>query len=126
MNSAQSLEPHSRQFLQLLVKRIDFNTEGFQRRDAEKRLRLFVSEKYGAPNNFSHQFDSRDGNIHLYFTTIRQYIGSLGFRANADGFQVLLSVAPVSTKNCPSQRLFRSAGLLTITFTISVSISIRA
>ena len=69
---SEILQPHSRHFPQLPVKRIDFDTQGLQHRDAEQRLRPFVSEKYGTSHDFPHKFDSCDGNIHPDFGTAPQ------------------------------------------------------
>ena len=74
---SEALEPHSRRRLQLLLKRIDFDTQRLQRRDTEQRLRVFVSEKRCTSHDLAHEFDSRDGNIHADFSTALQLIRPL-------------------------------------------------
>ena len=74
---SEALEPHSRRRLQLLLKRIDFDTQRLQRRDTEQRLRVFVSEKRCTSHDFVHEFDSRDGKIHPDFSTALQLIRPL-------------------------------------------------
>ena len=74
---SEALEPHSRQLLQLLVKRLDFNTQRLQRRNAKQRLRPFISEKYRTSRDFAHEFDARDGKIHPDFSTAIKLIRPL-------------------------------------------------
>ena len=51
----QALESHGRQFLQLLVERVDFDTEELQSRCPDQWLGVCVSEKNRACHDFPHE-----------------------------------------------------------------------
>ena len=132
----QALEAHRWQPFERLVAPVHFDAHRLEGGHPEQRLRVGLTEYDCCPYEFSHELYLSDGDTHADFATIGQLVHPLplGREAYMDSRCCLgtrQSVAPVSTRNSPSQTLSGSAGFRMPTVTCiapilySPSISLR-